>query len=72
MTKVATTIRVSENGVISGTAPPGVRPGEHKVELESEAVTPRMKFSEIPVDSYGPWPPGFTFRREDLYGDGGH
>jgi hypothetical protein len=72
MTKVATTIQVSGDGVISGKAPSGVKPGEHRIELDSETVQrPRMKFSEIPVDDCGPWPPGFTFRREDIYGDDG-
>lgn len=54
--------------------PDDIPPGEHHVvvifdePVTQSTIKPPFAF---PVDSYGPWPPNLSLRREDLYGDEG-
>ena len=66
MGKVSTIVQVARDGTISGKAPEGIVPGEHKVEFEVGPATARLKFSDLPIDNCGPWPSGITFRRVDI------
>ena len=48
--------------------------GEHRVVVtigDGEPWPPDSMTVNWPVHDVGPWPPGFTVRREDLYGDDG-
>lgn len=73
MSTVATKILVSKNGTISGKAPSSVPPGEHDAQIVVRET--KTKSEEVPwvlpVHNCGPWPEGFSLRREDMYGDDG-
>lgn len=71
MSKLSVVVRVEKDGTISGKAPLGVLPGEHKVEFELRQGKQRPKLADLPIHDSGPWPEGLTFRREDIYGESG-
>ena len=61
--------------------PPDIEPGEHRLtivvdeaaepqngQLPGSSPRPPLTFSAHDV---GPWPEGFTVRREEIYGDDG-
>ena len=54
--------------------PPDVPCGPHQVvvvlDALPEARAPVFEW-KLPVHDVGPWPSGFTMRREDIYGDDG-
>ena len=74
MTTIETTIEVSEQGTATIQLPADLKPGTHRVlvtvldGLERPATRSPLTFSAHDV---GPWPEGFTVRREDIYGDDG-
>jgi hypothetical protein len=69
MPVVHATIRVAEDGSISGKAPRELPPGEYQAPI---AVPERKRKSlDLPLHDSGPWPEGFTVRREEIYGDDG-
>ena len=42
------------------------------VVLDAPSTTPAPAAQwKLPVHDVGPWPPGFTVSREDIYGDNG-
>ena len=71
MPVVHATIRVAPDGTISGKAPAEVPPGEYDAPLELPARKPKRKALDLPLHDCGPWPDGFTVRREEIYGDDG-
>jgi hypothetical protein len=74
MHRIETKATVTPDGILTVQVPPDVPPGEHQVvvlidELSSEQVErPPLSF---PSHDLGPWPEGFTVRREEIYGDDG-
>ena len=61
-------IRVDADGTISGKAPPGVSPGEYEAAIDVSAPKRTKRESlELPLHDCGPWPEGFTVRREEVY-----
>ncbi len=73
MKAIETTATVTTEGKITVQLPPDIPPGEHKIVLvideQAAADWKRLplKFSAYPV---GLTDESFTFRREDLYGNG--
>jgi hypothetical protein len=72
MAMIATKVRVAQDGTISGKAPSAVPPGEHDAQIivREEGTTEKGSWV-LPVHNWGPWPEGFSLRREDTYGDDG-
>jgi hypothetical protein len=73
MPVVHATIRVDADGTISGKAPQGVPPGEYEAPIDVAEQKPRPKHRrlDLPLHDCGPWPEGFTVRREEIYDDSG-
>jgi hypothetical protein len=72
MPVVHATIRVDADGTISGKAPRGVPPGEYETPIVVAEPKPRPKRRlDLPLHDSGPWPEGFTVRREEIYDDDG-
>jgi hypothetical protein len=73
MPVVHATIRVDADGTISGKAPRGVPPGEYRAPIDVAEQKPRRKRKRLDLPSHdcGPWPEGFTVRREEIYDDDG-
>jgi hypothetical protein len=71
MKTIQTTIEVDDQRKATIQLPADVAPGSHQVVvvIDEPAVgrTP-LTFSAHDV---GPWPDGFTIRREEIYGDDG-
>ena len=73
MPLVHATIRVDADGTISGKAPQGVPPGEYEapIDVAEQKQRPRRRRLDLPLHDCGPWPDGFTVRREEIYDDSG-
>ena len=77
MSAVRIRIRVDPDHGITGVAPPEVPPGEHEalVTLDRNSIRhpPSKPFdvNSLPSHDLGPWPPGLSLRREDLYDEDG-
>ena len=68
MPVVHATIRVDADGTISGKAPQGVPPGEYEAPIDVSAPKRTKRESlDLPLHDCGPWPEGFTVRREEIY-----
>jgi hypothetical protein len=67
-----TRVRVTEDGRMEASAPPGLTPGEHDALLvfEEQIREPPPPRTEFPVDD-GPWDNSRTLSRQELYGDDG-
>jgi hypothetical protein len=74
MTTIEMTIEVGEQGTATIQLPADLKPGIHRVLVtvldgpERPATRSPLTFSAHDV---GPWPEGFTVRREEIYGDDG-
>lgn len=64
-------IRVAEDGSISGKAPRELPPGEYQAPIAVPEPKPKRRRLELPLHDCGPWPEGFTVRREEIYDDEG-
>lgn len=71
MAVVHATIRVARDGSISGRAPREVPPGEYQAPITVPEPKPKRRRLDLPLHDCGPWPEGFTVRREEIYGDEG-
>jgi hypothetical protein len=73
MAVVHATIHIAPDGAISGQAPPEVPAGQYDAPLTLPEQKPKAarKPLVLPVHDCGPWPEGFTMRREEIYGDDG-
>jgi hypothetical protein len=64
-------VTADEQGMAMLRMPPGITPGEHQVVVvidETMKPSAPLVFSSHDV---GPWPKGFTVRREEIYGGDG-
>lgn len=71
MPVVLTRIRIAPDGTISGQAPREVPPGEYQAPIrlpDSQQPNPPL---DLPLHDCGPWPAGFSVRREEIYEDDG-
>jgi hypothetical protein len=74
MKTIETTAVVGDDRKLTVRLPADITPGEHRVvvlidnEPTPAPTPPEWRF---PVIDVGPWPEGFTVRREDIYGDDG-
>ncbi len=73
MKTIETTIQVDDEGKATIRLPSDMKAGAYRAVLVIEgpvrpATRPPLTFSAHDV---GPWPEGFTVRREDIYGDDG-
>ena len=72
MPVVRTRVVVTAEGAITGRAPRDVPPGEHTATISvEEHAGDRGVPWDLPVDDCGPWPPGLTLRREEIYDEDG-
>jgi hypothetical protein len=76
MVTIETTIEVDERGRAFVRMPPEMKPGTHRAVVivfdRPEASTVNSDFSDFPRhDIPWPFPEGYTFRREEMYGDDG-
>ncbi len=51
--------------------PPDVEPGTHRIVVVIEEPTRKRARLTFSAHHTGPWPEGFSVRREELYGDDG-
>jgi hypothetical protein len=70
MTVVLAKIRVAPDGTISGQAPREVPPGEYQAPIRLPEPKRREPL-DLPLHDCGPWPEGFSVRREEIYEDDG-
>jgi hypothetical protein len=72
VTAVRARIRVSANGRLEAEVPPTIPPGEHTALIVIEGREERRpgRVADLIIFD-GPWPDGFSLRREDMYGDDG-
>lgn len=75
MRAIETTAVVTPDHTITVQLPEDIPPGECRVVVVVEpgqAVNTAGSFTaNWPVHDVGPWPKGFTVRREEIYGDDG-
>jgi hypothetical protein len=71
MMTIETIGTVSPEGELVVKLPKTLPPGEHHVVVVIETEAASMDRGELPTVKVGEWPEGFTFRREDIYGDEG-
>jgi hypothetical protein len=64
-------IRVAEDGSISGKAPREVPAGEYQAPITVPEPKRKRRRLDLPLHDCGPWPEGFTVRREEIYDDEG-
>lgn len=64
-------ILVAPDGTISGQAPRDVPPGEYQAPLTVPAAKAKRRRLDLPLHDCGPWPEGFTMRREEIYDEDG-
>lgn len=74
MRTIETIATITEEGILTAPAPPGIPPGRRPVVIvidEAGDVASVDTLDEFPVHDVGPWPEGLSLRREDLYDDQG-
>jgi hypothetical protein len=71
MTFVVAKIRVAPDGTISGQAPREVPPGEYQAPIRLPETKRPHEPLDLPLHDCGPWPEGFSVRREEIYDDDG-
>ena len=75
MKTISTRATVTKDGIMLIPVPPNIGEGEHDVVVivdeqptnHQEALQP----IELPLHDLGPWPPGLSLRREDMYDERG-
>jgi hypothetical protein len=73
MKTIETTIQVDPQGMAAIRVPADLAPGPYRAVIvietsEADSARAQLIFSAHDV---GPWPEGFTVRREEIYGDDG-
>jgi hypothetical protein len=74
MTTIEMTVDIGPNRQLAIQLPEDITPGRHRVVLQIEEARPAKQpdiVASLPRFDVGPWPEGFTVRREDIYGDDG-
>lgn len=74
MKTIETTATVLPEGKMILFVPPDIHPGPHKIVVVIEESRGNLKKRlplDFPTHDVGPWPEGFSLRREALYGDDG-
>lgn len=71
MPVVLAKIRVAPDGSISGQAPRELPPGDYQAPIRLPERKARRRRLDLPSHDCGPWPEGFSVRREEIYGDDG-
>jgi len=73
MRTIQTTVVVDAEHRATIQLPADIAPGEHPVVVViDETETPRARRPlEFSAHDLGPWPEGFTVRREEIYDDSG-
>lgn len=77
MKTIETTATVTSDGKLIVQVSPDIPPGEHKIVLviDETPLPPKVRTPKPPLKlrtlKLDAWPADCTFRREDLYGDGG-
>ncbi len=73
MVTVETTIEVDEQGKATVQLPAGLAPGPYRavVVIETRVAEPARARLTFSAHDVGPWPEGFTVRRQEIYGDDG-
>jgi hypothetical protein len=71
MPVVLAKIRVAPDGTISGQAPREVPPGEYQAPIRLPEPQRQRQRLDLPLHDCGPWPEGFSLRREEIYDDDG-
>lgn len=75
MKTIETTVTVLPDGSIRFHGRADLPPGEHRAVLVIDSAEPRVQTARPPLElkmlDTGPWPEGFTARREELYDDDG-
>jgi hypothetical protein len=65
------TIMVDESRQATIQFPADVAPGPHRVVVVIEGPTTARAPLTFAAHDVGPWPEGFSIRREEIYGDDG-
>jgi hypothetical protein len=73
MVTIETTIEVDEQGKATIQLPAEMKPGPYRAVLLIEGQEPAVSRAPLTFSAHdvGPWPDGFTVRREEIYGDDG-
>ena len=71
MKTIRTTILVDEGRRATIQLPDDIAPGPHEVTVHLDGGPLRRATLTFSAHEVGPWPEGFTVRREDLYDDSG-
>ena len=74
MQTIETVATISEDGTLTIPTRLSLSPGRYQVVIivdDSDSPPAKRPPLQLPVHDSGPWPEGFTVRREDIYGDWG-
>jgi hypothetical protein len=73
MRTLETTIEVDEQGKATIQLPADLAPGPYRAVVVIETSGPDLARDRLIFSAHdvGPWPEGFTVRREEIYGDDG-
>jgi hypothetical protein len=74
MRAISTTVVVGPNHLGTVSLPSDIPAGAHQAVLvlaDRARQNSRSASWNLPVIDVGPWPPGLSLRREDMYGDDG-
>lgn len=74
MKTIQMTVNVGEDRKLTVQLPVDILPGEHAVVVvidEPPGSRPAFSMKDFPSHDVGPWPEGFSVRREEIYGDDG-
>lgn len=73
MVTIEMTIQVDEQGKATIRIPGEMKPGAYRAVLVIEGPVPDAARAPLTFSTHdvGPWPEGFTVRREEIYGDDG-
>lgn len=73
MKTIDTTIEVDDQRKATIQLPADVKPGTYRAVLIVESWEPARAADSMTFSNHdvGPWPEGFTVRREEIYGDDG-
>ncbi len=73
MKTIETMIDVDDQQKATIQLPADVRPGPYRAVVVIEGQKPAVARAPLTFSAHdvGPWPEGFTVRREEIYGDGG-